>query len=161
METWKEYIISFVAVSICCGVILQLVSQTGMKVLVQIVCGVILSVTLLTPVLKIRSEEFPVFTQQVPETVEAYLSQGKDMAERLKRQYIMDSCEAYILDKAQQLGAEISASISLGETFVPCFAEIQGNMDPLIQKKLENILTEDMGITKENQLWIGNPENIS
>jgi hypothetical protein len=63
------------------------------------------------------------------------------------------------LNKAKELNVEITPVITLNGEYTPVFAEIQGTVDPHTQLKLEEVLIMDMGITKENQRWIGNPES--
>jgi len=159
MEVWKESVLGILVVSIVCSILLQIIPQSGRKEILQIISGVLLTVMILQPLSDIRLDEILDLKQYAPESADTLLASGKAAAESAKRQYITNSCEAYILDKAKALGAEILPVITVDESFLPVFAEIQGSIDPQTQKTLEQILIHDMGITKENQRWTGNPEN--
>ena len=159
MTAWREYILSIVTVSLGCGIVLQIIPTSGKKELLRIICGVILTVSILRPLSRIRMDDFPEIPQLETKSAEQYLSIGENTAANLKKQYITQACETYILNKAKAFGEEISPVITLDGEYAPVFAEIQGTVDPQVRLDLENVLIFDMGITKENQRWIGNPES--
>jgi len=69
--------------------------------------------------------------------------------------------EVFLEEDYKALGADVTVQISLDEKLVPVFAEINGGADPEVQGELQDILMTDLGIPKENQKWIWNPENNS
>lgn len=158
MEAWKEYILDILVVSISISIFLQILPDGGKKELLHLLSGILLAVVILMPLSEIRLNDFLDLTQYQPESSDYLLARGTETADEAKRQYITERYEAYILDKAKALGAEILPIVQVDETFLPIFAEIQGDLEPQVQKKLEQMLVLDMGITKENQRWIGNPE---
>ena len=68
---------------------------------------------------------------------------------------IKSTCEAYILNKATELGADIHVSVSVNSQHIPFAARIMGEVTSDVRKQLEQILETDLGITKENQSWTG------
>lgn len=156
MEGWKGYVLEILTVAFSCRILLQLLPK---KELTELVCGVLLTVVLLQPFTRLRPEDFPDIRQYLPESPESLLAAGTEAAEAAKSTYISDRYEAYILDKAKAMGADIQPEVQIDEDWLPVSVRIQGSMDPQIQKQLEHILIRDMGITKENQQWTGNPEN--
>lgn len=159
MEDWKGYILDILVVSTSISIIMQILPDSSRKEILHLMCGVLLTTVILLPLSDIRPEDFLNFQQYLPESSDYLLKQGKEAADEAKRQYITDRCEAYILDKAKALGAEILPVVRVDEMLLPVYAEIQGNLEPQVQKTLEQMLVLDMGITKENQRWTGNPEN--
>lgn len=158
MEAWKGYILDILVASITASIFLQILPDSSKKELLHLLCGILLTVVILMPLSDIRLNDILDLTQYMPESSDYLLEHGTETAEEAKRQYITDRCEAYILDKAKALGAEILPFVQVDETFLPVYAEIQGELEPQVQKKLEQMLMLDLGITKENQRWIGNPE---
>lgn len=158
MEAWKGYILDILVASITASIFLQILPDSSKKELLHLLCGILLTVVILMPLSDIRLNDFLDLTQYMPESADYLLEHGTETAEEAKRQYITDRCEAYILDKAKALDAEILPFVQVDETFLPVYAEIQGELEPQVQKKLEQMLMLDLGITKENQRWIGNPE---
>ena len=158
METWKEYILDILVVSVTISIFLQILPDSGKTEILHLLCGILLTIVILMPLSDIRLKDFLDFTQYLPESSDYLLARGTETAKEVKRQYITDRCEAYILDKAEALGAEILPIVRVDEAFLPVYAEIQGDLKPQVQNQLEQMLVLDMGITKENQRWIGNPE---
>ena len=158
MEAWKGYILDILVVSITASIFLQILPDSGKKELLHLLCGILLTVVILMPLSVIRLNDFLDLSQYLPESSDDLLKRGTETAENVKRQYITDRCEAYILDKAKALGVKILPIVQVDETFLPVYAEIRGDPEPQVQKQLEQMLVLDLGITKENQRWIGNPE---
>lgn len=156
MEGWKGWVLDILTVAMVCRILLLLLPK---KELTELICGVLLTVVLMHPLTGLRLESFPDIQQFLPESPECLLAAGTETAAAAKSAYITDRYEAYILDKAKAMGADIQPQIQIDEDWLPVSACIRGDMDPQIQKQLEQILIRDMGITKENQQWTGNPEN--
>ena len=161
MDSWKQYLFSIIVCSITCGIVSQIAAVGKRKELLRLICGVILTITILSPLSRLDLGELLYIPQEAWDTADYYIAKGEDVAFQEQAQCIKAAFEAYILDKAKSLGAEVSAEISLDETLVPVFAEITGGSDQGLQKELENILTTDLGIPKENQKWIWNQESSS
>lgn len=161
MGAWEEYVLSVVAIALTCGIILQIIPDSTRKELMHIICGVILTVMILQPLSSVRLESYLDFSQFQSNTAQQYLDIGEKTASDARKKYITESCEAYILSKAKVNDTEVSAAITLNDSYLPVFAEIQGVMDAQKREDIERILVSDLGITKENQRWIGNPENSS
>ena len=53
----------------------------------------------------------------------------------------------------------ITTEVYLDDQMRPFRAEMYGRVDTELQSELEAVLENDLGITKENQLWIWNQEN--
>ena len=158
MEAWKGYVLDVLVVSVTISVFQQILPDNSRKEILHLLCGILLTVVILMPLSDVPLNDFLDFTQYMPESSDYLLARGTETAEAAKRQYITNRCEAYILDKAEALGAEILPIVQVDEAFLPVYAEIQGDLKPQVQKQLEQMLVLDMGITKENQRWIGNPE---
>lgn len=155
MGALREYVLSLVAASMICSIVLQLLPDSGRKELLRTISGAALAIVILQPLSQIRSEELMNSLYFDMPAADPYLSRGEKTAAEMKRQYITKACEAYILEEAKKMGAVINTRITLDSACQPVYVEIQGLDDPEIRKKLEYLLTEDMGITKENQLWTG------
>lgn len=161
MGTWKQYVFSIVVCSLSCGILSQIISDTKRKALIHLISGAVLAISILRPLSRINPEDF----RHVPDldqfSADYYIAEGKQTSLEALERRIKDSCEAYILDKAKELGTEIIADISLNEDLIPVFVEISGEADPNVQTELQKILTTDLGIPKENQKWIWNQESNS
>lgn len=154
MDAWKEYAFTLIVIALCCGILIQTVSDTKGKALVRLISGVVLAIVLLQPLEKRAFEEIlqlPEFDESI---AEFYIEEGRKTAIETKRAFIEAQSEAYILNKAKMLGGEITVQVFLDEDLVPDFAQIHEKGETSIQKHLEIILSTDLGIPKEHQKWI-------
>lgn len=161
MDGWKQYLFSLIICAFCCAVVSQMISDPKRKALIRLLSGTILTISMLRPLSQVRLEDlFPVpFLDQ--NAADLCIASGEETAEKARAEYIKASCESYILDKAKALGAEITVHFLLEENQVPAFVEVEGAFTPNVQMQLQNILTEDLDIPKENQKWIWNQEGKS
>lgn len=161
MSDWKQFFFSLIVCSLSCSIVAQIAADSKTKALLRLICGVMLAVTILRPLSSADLEtllDLPELNQNSPEI---YIAEGEKNARDELERRIKASCEAYILDKAKKLGADITVQVSLHEDYVPAFLMIQGEVEPEIQRELQKIFTTDLGIPKENQQWIGNQESNS
>lgn len=160
MESWKQYAVSVIGCCLICGIISKIPADTKRKGLLHLICGMALGIALLGPLAGIRPEALleTVWPHHSPEQ---YIAQGKETAQQIRSEYIKAACEAYILDKAESLGADIRVQIMLSDILTPVSATLTGNGSTNIQGHLQQILMTDLGIPKENQTWIWSQENNS
>lgn len=161
MSGWKQYLYSVIVSALACGIVTRMVQDPKRKELIRLVCGMVLMITILRPLSGIRPD---ILFQMAPEARNAasfYVTEGARAASEARAECIKASCEAYILDKAKQLGVAVEADISLDEALIPVFAEMIVQTDDPALQQLESILTTDLGIPKEHQKWIRKPESNS
>ena len=158
MGSWKQYIITLIHWAISCGILSQIVSEIKAKELIRLVCGIIMTILILRPLSRIDLESLLDISLADMTGAEAYVAEGEYAAFEHQERCISFACETYISDKARNLGAEICADISLNEDLLPVSAVIRGEIPQDIQTQLQEMLTMDLGIPKENQQWIWNPE---
>ena len=87
---------------------------------------------------------------------DVYVSEGKSMAANQVADIIKSQSEAYILDKANRMGLEISVEVELDNdnNSIPSSVCISGNISPYAKKVLSEYITDCLGIAKENQKWM-------
>jgi hypothetical protein len=157
---WKSYILSIIGCILFCGIILQIVSDFRAKKTIQLISGTVLAITLLAP---LSSFSFRDIQKLDRETIspEIYIDMGRQEARNAQEVCIKDAYESYVKNKANELGMLVTVNVSLDEDMYPCFARIYAQSGSDKVKRLEEILEEDLGITKENQIWIWNQEKNS
>lgn len=161
MDGWKQYLFSLIVCAFSCAVASQMISDPKRKALIRLISGTILTIAILRPLSQVSLEGLLLAPLLDQYAADLCIAAGEETAAEARAEYIKGSCEAYILDKAKALGAEITVQFLLEGNQVPVFAEIEGEFTPNVQMQLQNILTEDLGIPKENQKWIWNQESKS
>lgn len=149
-------ILSLIGGAMVCGVILSLVPKGQFEASLKLICGVFLTICLLHPLMNFSypslSDELLPEEAFAPEDV---FLRGEDFARRELCQRIKQETKEYILDKADAMNICVSAEVTLSDTDipVPTAVTIYTSADLSAREALSRILSEDLGISKENQLW--------
>ena len=124
--------------------------------IIKLVCSLFLSFSVIRPIAQIRVEEFSLYSSGILDRSEEAAAIGKEISDDAISRIIKQETQAYILDKAASLGADIDAEVILssGEPPVPTEIYIKGTITPYAKTRLQSILSGDLGIAKENQIWI-------
>ena len=155
MEGLRQYAISVVRAAFLCSILTRIASQNSEKNLMRLISGLILTIVMIRPVSRIQLSSMQEIS--IPKDAAAYVAaeEGKELAEESMNDIIKSTCEAYILNKATALGADVHVSVSVNSQHIPFAARITGDVTPEIRKQLAQTLETDLGITKENQSWTG------
>ena len=81
--------------------------------------------------------------------------QGSREAEAQKEAIIKTRLEAYIVEKARQANASVTADITLGQEGLPQAVTVTGALSPAARGRLKQILTQELGIPEVRQQWNG------
>ena len=155
MEGIRQYVMGAGAAAVICALVLGLFpKKDGLSGMIRMLCGTIMTLTLLSPIAGSRLEDLAGLSSAMDREASAAVEQGKDMAEKELETVIKSRCEAYILDKAKELGVRISVSITLDDAGLPAGAQISGQLSPYARGELKRILEEDLGIGEAAQKWI-------
>ena len=125
--------------------------------LIRMVAGLFLALVAIKPLTNLNFDVLESFVQSYSEAGQSIAASGQAAAEKVMAAYIKEEAEAYILDKASLYGAELEVDIEMGtgEMPIPESIRIQGSISPYGRMQLQRLLTEEFGIPKEQQIWIG------
>lgn len=146
------------AISLLCGAALSMLPEGGVKRVAEIVCTASLILAVVSPLKELDMRDYALETAKLHE-LETELAAGAEAAgERLNRLVIEQEYEAYILDKAGELGmigleAEVEAQWSLDGLWMPWGAELKGECTAEDKKRLSSLIEADLGIPYERQRW--------
>ncbi len=158
MEAVGRYIVSVSSAAILCGILKSIFpSKNTNAALLNLALGIFLSLVAIQPLAKIDLEALPAITDDYLSDAQAASAQGQFMSQASMADIIKSRTEAYILDKALELHADLTVEVTLstGEPPVPESVRLTGSLSPYAKRRLETIIHEDLGIPKENQTWIG------
>jgi len=157
MEDIRQYIFSVIAAAIICAVLSQISAAAGKNGgIIKLISGLFLAFTVIHPIADLQIDALSSYTLGITDDARAAISAGENYARDSLASVIKQETEAYILDKASTLGAEITVEIILSSDSppVPEQACIQGAVSPSAKAKLQMLIAEDIGIAKEYQIWI-------
>lgn len=157
MAFLRQYVLSIVTASLLCSVLMGLTAKTKVKELTKLLCCVFLSVTALKPLVGLDLDRWLQESIPYQEEAQSCVAQGEEFARSAQADIIKSKAEAYILDKAAALNGNLEVEITICRegTPIPERAVLSGQVSPYAKGQLAEILEKDLGIAKENQVWIG------
>lgn len=144
--------------SVLCGAAMSLSPNGGVKKIMSVLCTAVLALSIINPIKGIDFSSLSLETAELHER-EAELSlKGSEINDRLNRLVIQSEYEAYIMDKAAELGlraesAKVEAQWSSDGLWVPYSAEIVFSGEEKESSKLCDIIEAELGIPAERQYW--------
>lgn len=159
MEDIRAYILSVVASAVICGSLQTLFGKKGgTATLISALCGIFMAFVLITPLRELDFSVYGDYFSGFMEEAEAVVQEGENDALQEQRTFIKKETEAYILDKAVSLGADISVSVTVSDSapLTPIKITIKGAVAPYVKKVLKSYLKEHFGIPEEAQIWTEN-----
>ena len=155
------WITSITAAAILTAVALTLTPPGGVKKAVQLVCGVVLTLSVLTPVVSLRAEDFAL-SLPAPEEDREWLKSAA-LGQTVLKELIQERTGAYIVSKAQALGLDARAAVEAAETedglFLPVSVRITTRvpMPGDVRETFARWLAEECGIAPERQQFVEAP----
>lgn len=156
MDSVRQYILSVVAAASICGFFSTLFSNKNtFGGIVKLLTGLFLTITVISPIAKVNLRNYAMYFDDLTVEAEDAASYGSKMAEDSMRTIIKSQTEAYILDKANALGLNLSVEVILddADSLTPCAITLNGVASPYAKARLQQYIVQDLGIPKESQEW--------
>lgn len=157
MDRVRELVLAMTAVALVCGIVKSVATDHRISSGIDFICGIFMVYTLLTFGNNVEIQ----FAENIFHEILADAQHQSDIGV-LKRttelaEVIKSDCETYILDKAEELGIAVTPEISVSHEDLPLPVSVilQGDASPDQKEMLCQLITEDLGIAKEDQLWSG------
>lgn len=157
MDDIRQYIIGVVAAALLCGISTALIHEkTAMAAAVKFITGLLMVLAVLQPWTKISLDIFTDWRDGISADASNIVSYGKESANAAYCAGIKEQLVSYIQDEAKALGAEISVQIILTDDDVPVPKRVvlSGSISPSGKQTMSTLLTERLGISREEQIWI-------
>lgn len=154
----REYLLRIVVCGVVCGIAVGLTGNSGASgKMVKLITGICMLITVINPIMQIRIDDWGAFLGGISADAEAFVEQGENVSAAALEEIIKAKTQAYILDKADSFGASLSVEIGLTDEQYPKpdSVRISGSISPYGKKQLQSIISNDLGIALEDQVWIG------
>ena len=156
IEFIRSWILGLTGAAAVCAVATLLTPRGPVKGVTRTLCGVVMAAALLSPLLGF---DFPAYSLNLSEyraRGDALIGRAEEISGAINRRSIEAELEAYILDKAQTLGAaadaaKVTVEWSTEGFWFPVAAEIDGGYDAALSAFIEG----ELGIPREAQTWNG------
>jgi len=157
MPDIKEYILSIVAAALFCTIVKGLLNEkTTIGQIVKMLSGLLMAVAILSPLVNITFNDIYHYFDDLNADAAQYVQDGKDTSRDQICSIIKSQTEAYILDKANRMGLEISVEVELDDSSnpIPCGVVIRGGAAPYAKEVMQAYIEDNLGISKGNQQWM-------
>lgn len=139
-----------------CGIVIRLVGDKGTNAtLTKLIAGLFLVFTMIQPLVSLDFSGLTDWTDQYSADASAAVAAGGQITRKALSELIKQRTETYILDKAQALNMVLEVEVTLSDDDIPIPVKVRlnGKASPYAKGRLQAIITEDLGIEKENQIW--------
>ncbi len=156
MDDIKGYVLSILSVSIISAASVNITSKMGgVGKIVKMICGILFLVTLISPFTKLTDPGLSQYISRIKLDAEDVITEGKNLAQAETESIIKKQSEAYILDRAAQMGLAIEVDITLSESTptVPVSVSVIGDVSPYFKQQLRQIISHDLGVPEDFQIW--------
>lgn len=148
-----RYVLSLVTAALIGGIVTGFFPEGSFRRLLRMLCGVFLLTVVLSPVSALEMPDIGAWLSSLDEEARAAATQGEDYLSGQRQAVICRKTEAYILDKARELGAEVSARVTLNREELPESVALTGSCTPAQKEALTILIEEDLGIPEARQQW--------
>lgn len=154
----RSYILRLVCAGIFCGIINSLAGKKGaLGATVKLMTGIFMIFCMVSPWMNLQIGDISSYFGDMSADASSVVVSGEKDAQEALKAIIKSKSEAYILDKAKSFRAELNVEVRVdgSELPVPCAVVIGGSISPYGKKQLSAIITDDLGIALEDQVWTG------
>ena len=158
MESVREYLLCITVTALCCSILSTILGKKGMcGNAVKFLCGIVMILAVVGPLLNLQMSNLKSTFHDLSLETGSITAFGQESALKEYADIIKDRMAAYILDKAESLGAELTVEVTLSEEvpLVPCGVKLSGAISPYAKKVLSDTIARDLGINAEEQVWTG------
>lgn len=144
--------------SLLCGAALSVLPEGGVKRVAEVTCTASLILALVSPLKALDMQTYALESAKRHELEAAMTNDAQAAQQRLNRLVIEQEYEAYIMDKAKELGLEglavdVEVQWSLEGLWMPYGATLSGVCSQTVKERLSALMAADLGIPYERQRW--------
>lgn len=153
----KKYVLSVICAAAICGIINGIPVDGSHSKLLKILCGVFMAITILKPLPGIPKQDVSTYFEKYTIEADIIAKRGISDALQAQKEVIINETEAYILNKASCLNSEIEVQVILegNEGLIPTSVVIKGDLSAEEKEYLQQSIANELGISKERQVWYG------
>ena len=153
MNALVRYVLSVTAAALLVSILRTISGGGSMSRLTKLLSGLFLAITVLSPLVHLEIPDPGSWLEYHLAEGEAAAADGEAMAKAYTDAIISAEVEAYILDKAADLGCAISAEVRLDDGGMPRSLVLSGEISTARKAELTRMLARDLGLGEEAVTW--------
>lgn len=122
---------------------------------IKLISSLFLTISILSPFIELRLDTISGFISSIDADASAAVNKGIESNRAQKLSLIKEQTEAYLLERAKQINADISVDIDFTgvNELSPTGVTISGEIAPYTKRQLIEIISHDLGIPEDAQKW--------
>lgn len=157
-QVLTQWLHAVIYTGIACALALLLTPEGRVKMALKIICAVVMCVSIASPVAELDFSAYSKAMAKYKLDAQAIAEQGEQYSKNLNRSIIEDECRAYILDKANEMGAgvcdvTVTAFWSSDGYWYPKQVSIESHADAKQREQLSDWIQAQLGISINEQEW--------
>lgn len=156
MESIRGYVLHLLAAAIVSGAVMRLLRGSGaVCAIAKLLCGIFLIYCAVKPVSQLDMIDLGIVGTQLQTQAEEAASWGEKEARAAFAESITQQTQTYILEKAKEMNVDLVVQVEVSEDDIPMPESvcITGKISPYAKTRLSDLITRELGIGKENQIW--------
>lgn len=152
----SNYIISVVAASMIAGILVTLTkTDRAYGYFIKLLAGLFIALTVISPWKSVYLPDIGDYFRDWEAASNIHSESGVYAYNETLQASITERTEAYILEKATSMGAELTATVTVSneQPPVPIAVTLTGNISPYNKAHLKQIIMNDLGIPEDAQHW--------
>lgn len=156
MDGAASYVMTLACGAVLCAVLLSLGDCKGASGgVLRMLCGLFMAFLAISPLRELEFGELPEIAEGFSQEGEQIAREGAARADEAVAAVIKSQTEAYILDKADELGLEVEVSVLVEEdSRLPVAVIITGNAESNQKQVLNDCIRENLGIEGSAVEWV-------
>ena len=153
----KQYLLSVMAAAIISALVITIIGKKGAHAaIVKLLTGLFLAMTVVSPWTKLQINDLSSYLEGISHEADSISSEAIALISEERASIIKKEIEAYILDKAALLELDIKVDVELSgeDPPIPHTVTISGAVSPYAKQRLQSIISDELGVPKEQQSWI-------
>ena len=155
MAEIREFAFRVICCAFICSVLNCFVQETKLREMIKLMCAFVLALTVIGSIVDLDLSALLNWETSYQKDAYAYRNMGEAQTQRAMKQRIKEEVEAYILAEANQINADISIEVTVGEEYLPSKVYLRGEITPQAKKHMKQFLESTLSLAKENQIWTG------
>lgn len=157
MQDVGNYVLHIITAAIISALATRFLGDSGVfGSAIKLLSGMFMILAVVAPWTDLRLDILSQMAGDIDLEAAYVTAEGENSAQEAMSQIISTRTQAYILDKANELGAELTVAVFLTDEAppVPFGVQLTGKISPYNKTILSNWLDKNLGITPEEQIWI-------
>lgn len=157
MADVEAYIFTICGASLICAIARKFLGDKGSTAEIgKMMIGIFLLVIVVKPILNFSFSDLQNLSFSAQMDAMDSVWRGEESSHQQMAAIIKERTAAYILQKAQQLDVSLNVDVQVSDDGIPVPQKvvIAGNISPFAKQQLQMVIEQDLGISKECQVWI-------